>query len=32
MAGTTELKVHQMIKPLVFQNLRDYGIIAIEDI
>jgi hypothetical protein len=32
MAGTAELSVQQMIKPLVCHNLRDYGIIAIEDI
>lgn len=32
MAGTAELSVQQMIKPLVSHNLRDFGIIAIEDI
>jgi hypothetical protein len=32
MAGTSELTIQQMIKPLVSRNLREYGIVAIEDI
>jgi len=32
MSGTKELTVQQIIKPLVCHNLREFGIIAIEDI
>jgi hypothetical protein len=32
MAGTRDLTVQQMIKPLVSHNLRQFGIVAIEDI